>query len=275
MSSATARRMFVTAFTSGASAVPPASCGGLISRRCRRMVDYRYPRPKTVTSSCINSALSAADSRELRFFAGVTSSQSSASETESSSVGSMSGKGSLAINLTHEESDLFNLLAQVVRESPDMSSTLRVAGGWVRDKLLATNEFRREFQDVGPYSADSDASGRNGDAGEVVRLTSKFLSKSRGLSMGRQGTKIIGAKNGALGISLLSESAPVDIDIAIDDMLGREFADHLNEWLTQHGRETYSVGVVLANPEKSKHLETATMKVGNFWIDFVNLRAEE
>jgi tRNA nucleotidyltransferase/poly(A) polymerase len=27
--------------------------------------------------------------------------------------------------------------------------------------------------------------------------------------------------------------------------------------------------------DKSKHLETATMKVGTFWIDFVNLRAEE
>jgi len=32
---------------------------------------------------------------------------------------------------------------------------------------------------------------------------------------------------------------------------------------------------VLKNPEKSKHLETATMKVGKFWVDFVNLRAEE
>jgi tRNA nucleotidyltransferase/poly(A) polymerase len=35
------------------------------------------------------------------------------------------------------------------------------------------------------------------------------------------------------------------------------------------------VGVVLKNPEKSKHLETATMRINNYWIDFVNLRAEE
>ena len=71
------------------------------------------------------------------------------------------------------------------------------------------------------------------------------------------------------------EHQPVDIDIALDDMLGREFADHLNDYLQGHGRETVSVGVVFKNPEKSKHLETATMKVGSFWIDFVNLRAEE
>ena len=73
----------------------------------------------------------------------------------------------------------------------------------------------------------------------------------------------------------LSVTVPVDIDIALDDKLGREFADELNQWLSDHGRETHSVGVVLKNPEKSKHLETATMRVNNYWIDFVNLRAEE
>ncbi|KAL7496745.1 hypothetical protein ACHAWT_004880 [Skeletonema menzelii] len=73
----------------------------------------------------------------------------------------------------------------------------------------------------------------------------------------------------------LSVTVPVDIDIALDDKLGREFADELNQWLSAHGRETHSVGVVLKNPEKSKHLETATMRVNNYWIDFVNLRAEE
>ena len=58
-------------------------------------------------------------------------------------------------------------------------------------------------------------------------------------------------------------------------MLGREFAELLNDCLSKMGEKTHGVGVVLKNPEKSKHLETATMKVGTFWIDFVNLRAEE
>lgn len=32
--------------------------------------------------------------------------------------------------------------------------------------------------------------------------------------------------------------------------------------------------VIASNPEKSKHLETATVRVGGFWVDFVNLRKE-
>ncbi|CAJ1967093.1 unnamed protein product [Cylindrotheca closterium] len=146
------------------------------------------------------------------------------------------------IELTDEERQLFQLLRRARKET-DLSTTLRVAGGWVRDKLLATPEFTRTQIREG-------------------RLTSKYVATS----MGRQGTKVLASDEG---------QKPVDIDIALDDMLGREFADRLNEYLAKVGEETHSVGVVLKNPEKSKHLETATMKVGTFWIDFVNLRAEE
>lgn len=146
------------------------------------------------------------------------------------------------IALTDEERDLFRLLRQAKKET-DLDTTLRVAGGWVRDKLLATPEFTRTNRGEG-------------------RITSKY----KATSMGRQGTKIMTSIEG---------QKPVDIDIALDDMLGREFADNLNDYLAEVGEETHSVGVVLKNPEKSKHLETATMKVGTFWIDFVNLRAEE
>ena len=34
-------------------------------------------------------------------------------------------------------------------------------------------------------------------------------------------------------------------------------------------------GVTKFNPELSKHLETATAKIDDHWIDFVNLRCEE
>lgn len=145
------------------------------------------------------------------------------------------------IKLSAEERELFRLLRKA-REETEISTTLRVAGGWVRDKLLATPEFARTHHDKG-------------------RLTAKYKQSS----MGRQGTKILNS----------DQHQPVDIDIALDDMLGREFAERLNDYLEQVGEETHSVGVVLKNPEKSKHLETATMKVGSFWIDFVNLRAEE
>ena len=180
------------------------------------------------------------------------------------------------IHLTPDEKELFDLLSQVI-ESTQISSTLRVAGGWVRDKLLATEEFQRR----GGTAISSGNVGKsitNGDPQSNVGLVERLTSKYRGPSAGRQGSKLIGLPkelSASSAISLLTNDLPVDIDIALDDMLGREFADHLNEWLTQNGQETISVGVVLKNPEKSKHLETATMKVGKFWIDFVNLRAEE
>jgi tRNA nucleotidyltransferase/poly(A) polymerase len=182
------------------------------------------------------------------------------------------------IILSQEERDLFQLLRRA-RSELELSTTLRVAGGWVRDKLLATPEFARI---VHPFEG---------------RLTSKYKAPSTGgavltsPSAGRQGSKVIGLrknnsntnnnkKNDRKSHTLpmtknLSCQPPVDIDIALDDMLGREFAEHLNQYLVQMGEPTHSVGVVLKNPEKSKHLETATMKVGTFWIDFVNLRAEE
>ncbi|CAN0569509.1 unnamed protein product, partial [Ectocarpus sp. 12 AP-2014] len=34
------------------------------------------------------------------------------------------------------------------------------------------------------------------------------------------------------------------------------------------------VALITSNPEKSKHLETATLRIDNFWVDFVNLRTE-
>jgi len=183
--------------------------------------------------------------------------------TSSKMPSRISSDNAPTIKLTQEEKELFQLL-RTVNTSTSETSTLRVAGGWVRDKLLAEDEFQR------PHS-------------EIERLTSKYKEPS----MGRQGGKIIGVNNkgdargaGANGImryqSLIDpDSTPVDIDVALDDMLGREFADSLNDYLTLNGREKVSVGMVLKNPEKSKHLETATMKVGKFWVDFVNLRAEE
>jgi tRNA nucleotidyltransferase/poly(A) polymerase len=67
----------------------------------------------------------------------------------------------------------------------------------------------------------------------------------------------------------------IDIDIALDDMLGKQFADHVNAYLKAHGQETHHVAVIMSNPEQSKHLETARMRVRGLWIDLVNLRSEE
>ncbi|GFR42511.1 hypothetical protein Agub_g3403 [Astrephomene gubernaculifera] len=65
-----------------------------------------------------------------------------------------------------------------------------------------------------------------------------------------------------------------DIDIALDDRLGKDFAELVNDFLKAQGREARHAAVIQSNPDQSKHLETARMKIGEVWIDLVNLRSE-
>jgi tRNA nucleotidyltransferase/poly(A) polymerase len=132
----------------------------------------------------------------------------------------MSSFADSKISLTDSERELFQILLQAVEAhrlkqqaavSPSSSSSsertiLRVAGGWVRDKLL--------------------------------RRTSK------------------------------------DIDIALNNMSGVQFAHCVNDYLSTQGMETRTIAVIQANPDQSKHLETANLRVLGFDIDCVNLRAE-
>ncbi|KAM7515278.1 hypothetical protein LguiA_004861 [Lonicera macranthoides] len=110
------------------------------------------------------------------------------------------------IDLTDKERQIFERLLQVLRHF-NLQTQLRVAGGWVRDKLLGKECY--------------------------------------------------------------------DIDIALDNMLGREFCEKVNEYLVSAGEETQGIGVIQCNPDQSKHLETARMRLLDIWIDFVNLRSED
>ena len=58
-------------------------------------------------------------------------------------------------------------------------------------------------------------------------------------------------------------------------MFGEEFAAMIRERQqeVQEGKTGY--GVIKSNNEKSKHLETAVIKVMDEFIDLVNLRSEE
>ncbi|XP_023540068.1 putative CCA tRNA nucleotidyltransferase 2 [Cucurbita pepo subsp. pepo] len=110
------------------------------------------------------------------------------------------------IELTEIEEKIFNRLLGTLRHF-NLETQLRVAGGWVRDKLLGKDCY--------------------------------------------------------------------DIDIALDNMLGSEFVDKVREYLLTVGEEAQGVAVIPCNPEQSKHLETARMRIFDIWIDFVNLRCEE
>ena len=72
-----------------------------------------------------------------------------------------------------------------------------------------------------------------------------------------------------------------DIDIGIDNMTGFKFGTLLKEYLEQPEvqalHQQHAVGTLAkieANPDKSKHLETATTKILGFDLDLVNLRKE-
>lgn len=65
-----------------------------------------------------------------------------------------------------------------------------------------------------------------------------------------------------------------DLDIAIDKMMGEKFAEKLIDYLKKNNIPASSCGVIHSNPDRSKHLETATLAIYGQFIDFVNLRAE-
>jgi tRNA nucleotidyltransferase/poly(A) polymerase len=72
-----------------------------------------------------------------------------------------------------------------------------------------------------------------------------------------------------------------DIDIAVENMSGRDFSMHLSDYIKKlsNGWNCSSISIIAANAEKSKNLETATLKIKipngvEFELDFVGLRTE-
>jgi len=94
--------------------------------------------------------------------------------------------------VTPAEQELFDLLLRVVHDC-NLNTTIRVAGGWVRDRLLRT-------------------------------ASQKF-----------------------------------DVDLALENMTGVQFVQHLKQWVRSEGKElpeVFQLSVIPQNVEKSKHLET-------------------
>ncbi|GAM27376.1 hypothetical protein SAMD00019534_105510 [Acytostelium subglobosum LB1] len=65
-----------------------------------------------------------------------------------------------------------------------------------------------------------------------------------------------------------------DIDIAIDGITGREFVDLIERYRVEKGLSQQKY-LIRSNPEKSKHLETAAIKIDGCTFDFTGLRAED
>lgn len=55
-----------------------------------------------------------------------------------------------------------------------------------------------------------------------------------------------------------------DIDIALDTMKGNDFCKLLQESYSKHSKKVSGIGVIKANSEKSKHLETAVIHIEKY-----------
>ncbi|CAD8120536.1 unnamed protein product [Paramecium sonneborni] len=109
------------------------------------------------------------------------------------------------IKISDKENQIFKTIMQF-RNDTNIQSILRVAGGWVRDKLMGNESH--------------------------------------------------------------------DIDITIDNMSGEQFVLKMKEYFESKNIKVSGFGVTRLNPEQSKHLETACIKILDQSIDFVNLRGE-
>ncbi|ORD99031.1 CCA1 [Hepatospora eriocheir] len=115
----------------------------------------------------------------------------------------------MIIVLTKQERELFDLISKVAKTIVIDGETVtpRVAGGWVRDKILKINSS--------------------------------------------------------------------DIDITLDKISGYEFATKLVNEFKDKKKHLPKVKIIQANPEKSKHLETAIVRIYDICVDFANLRSEQ
>ena len=210
--------LFLSSFSSTRSSSSRGVFTFVVARRSGGSVIQRE-KIQTFSSSATTTPSSSSSSEKRRRGEGDTKrrkfSSSSTTRIFSSRCSSLGPidppktmKENAEILLTEKEDEVFSLLLDVCEKEKEESKklTLRVAGGWVRDKLLGLESN--------------------------------------------------------------------DIDVALDKCLGAEFAEKVNEYLTSKGEDVSGVGVIQSNPEQSKHLETATMKVRDVWLDFVNLRSE-
>ena len=109
-----------------------------------------------------------------------------------------------SVRLSEQEDRIFTALLDA-SEAMGRGTTLRAAGGWVRDKLLGNDSC--------------------------------------------------------------------DIDIALDNVPGDEFAQFLHDREKASGAMS-SIGVVKENPDQSKHIRTASFRFHGFDLDINNLRSE-
>lgn len=135
------------------------------------------------------------------------------------------------IRLTRQEQALFQLILQVRKEHAP-STTIRIAGGWVRDKLLQQGNDDDHINS----SHDIDFVLSNQSGSEFARLLYDYIKKQQGDHLD-------------LNISL--DTSPSSTTTSTTTQL-KEYKD-----------------------TKSQHLQTASLNIGDFELDFCQMRCEK
>ncbi len=118
------------------------------------------------------------------------------------------------IAVSDEERKIFEYLADVVKAS-NLNSELRVAGGWVRDKVKA------------PCLA--------------IRPPPTYLLPHEALSLIASHVQLLAAR-GAAPASAPKQQEKVDLDIALNNMMGQEFAGWISRYNKHHNLPTSKIG---------------------------------
>ncbi|RPB02316.1 hypothetical protein L873DRAFT_1802252 [Choiromyces venosus 120613-1] len=114
---------------------------------------------------------------------------------------------------------------------------------------------------------------------EEAAVRKLFIDAAQGIDRGKpDDDRLVLRFTGGWVRDKLLGGRSVDIDVGINNMSGFDFATRLSEHISanmeKYGFEPRNVNKIESNPEKSKHLETATTKILGLDIDFVNLRSE-
>jgi tRNA nucleotidyltransferase (CCA-adding enzyme) len=146
--------------------------------------------------------------------------------------------GDLKIELTEVENQLCVFLDECcadLKETKGLVTSCRIAGGWVRDKVQQPTDYCPSVL-------------------RFLRAVDLFIHCSVWQLLGMQSN---------------------DIDIALTDMMGEDFAHHLAEFAKSKDVKTGALAIFNPNPEQSKHLQTARIPIFGLDLDLVNLRSEE
>lgn len=152
---------------------------------------------------------------------------------------------SQSISLTKEESDLFHLVRKV-RDARCPGTTLRVAGGWVRDKLLGVDTAScTSDSSTATSSADIDFVLNDISGSEFARMVRDYLVEEQQRLQQQQTDNSDGGSKNNHGDTKIDNLPPALKDFGNVEGLS------------------------------SQHLQTATLQIGPLDVDFCQLRFEK